>query len=136
MLEKNLNLISENNYEIIDKNIFKKETYNYFTRSYDIIFVDPPFLENKIEEIILFIKNNKLLKKNGIGIIHRNKKKVDKFPIYFNIIDQRNYGVSKILFFTINKYFFVSFLLIPQKVDRMDLLRELCQVKLFLNKTK
>ena len=102
VLEKNLNLISGNNYEIIDRNIFKKETYNYFTKSYDIIFIDPPFLENKIEEIILFLKKNKLLKKNGIGIIHRNKKKVDKFPTYFNIIDQRKYGVSKILFFTIN----------------------------------
>ena len=53
VLEKNLNLISGNNYEIIDRNIFKKETYNYFTKSYDIIFIDPPFLENKIEEIIL-----------------------------------------------------------------------------------
>ena len=102
VLEKNLNLISGNNYEIIDRNIFKKETYNYFTKSYDIIFIDPPFLENKIEEIILFLKKNKLLKKNGIGIIHRNKKKVDKFQTYFNIIDQRKYGVSKILFFTIN----------------------------------
>ena len=100
ILQKNLELISNNNFEIIDKNIFKKDTYNYITKSYDLIFIDPPFIEKKIKEIFLFLDHCKLLKKNGVGIIHRNKNNKERLPQNVKIIDERNYGVSKILFFS------------------------------------
>ena len=40
----------------------------------------------------------KLLKDNGIIIIHRYKKEDDIFPNKFNIIIKKNYGISKIIF--------------------------------------
>ena len=39
-----------------------------------------------------------LLKKKGIIIIHRNKKEKDNFPKEFNIILEKTYGISKIIF--------------------------------------
>ena len=38
------------------------------------------------------------LKKEGILILHRNKSAKEKFPNYFQIIDERIYGVSKVTF--------------------------------------
>ena len=99
VLEKNLKLLPNNNFEIINKDLFSKDTYNSLNKNYDLVFMDPPFLENKIEEIFLYLKNYKLLKKNGIGIMHRNKKKKESFSSSIKIIDERNYGISKILFF-------------------------------------
>ena len=66
--------------------------------TFDLIFCDPPFINKDIENIIKFIYINKLLKKNGILIIHRNKNSKDKMPLYFNIIDERTYGISKIIY--------------------------------------
>ena len=41
---------------------------------------------------------NKILKENGIIIIHRHKKEIDTFPKKFNVIDKKKYGISKIIF--------------------------------------
>jgi len=48
--------------------------------------------------LIELIFNESLLKKNGIIIVHRNKNTNDKFPDYFKVIDERTYGISKIIF--------------------------------------
>ncbi len=74
---------------------FVKKKINF---TFDLIFCDPPFINKDIENIIKFIYINKLLKKNGILIIHRNKNSKDKMPLYFNIIDERTYGISKIIY--------------------------------------
>ena len=42
------------------------------------------------------------MKKNGIIIFHRKKNIIDKIPNYFKIIDERIYGISKIIFGTIS----------------------------------
>jgi len=36
--------------------------------------------------------------KNGIIILHRNKNAMDNFPDYFKFLDERTYGISKIIF--------------------------------------
>jgi len=38
------------------------------------------------------------LKKNGIIILHRNKSTIEKLPDNFELIDERQYGISKIIF--------------------------------------
>ena len=73
-----------------------------FQNMYDLIFIDPPFLEKKIKEIFLFLDHCNLLKKNGVGFIHRNKNHKERLPQNVKIIDERNYGVSKILFFSLD----------------------------------
>ena len=38
------------------------------------------------------------MNKNGILILHRNKNSKEKLPNCFKIIDERIYGISKIIF--------------------------------------
>ena len=98
ILKKNiekLNAKKESNIYFIDVFKFvKKKIIN----NYDLIFCDPPFKCNEINNLIKFIFINKFLKKNGILILHRNKVSKDDFPDDFYKIDERTYGISKIIF--------------------------------------
>ena len=76
--------------------IIKKETV--FVSKFDLIFCDPPFKDTNIEKLIELIFNKNLLKKNGVIILHRNKMSNEKLPIYFKLLDERIYGISKIIF--------------------------------------
>ena len=51
-----------------------------------------------VEKLIELIFNKNLLNKNGIIILHRNKTFKEKLPNYFKIVDERIYGISKIIF--------------------------------------
>tara|TARA_B100000767_G_scaffold241278_1_gene237678 strand:- start:1053 stop:1613 length:561 start_codon:yes stop_codon:yes gene_type:complete len=100
ILEKNLNLLKNiDNYEIYKKNFFdffpSNENLNL---KFDIIFIDPPYKEKKINEIIEIILEKKILAQNGILIIHRHKKDNIKLSDKLKIIEDRTYGISKILF--------------------------------------
>ncbi len=99
ILKKNLNnLKSEINYEIIEKDILNKFEFKSLKLKYDVIFLDPPYKERALENILKTIIENKILKDNGIIIIHRHKKEIDAFPKNFHLIDQKKYGISKIIF--------------------------------------
>ena len=63
-----------------------------------MIFLDPPYKERNIFELIDSIINANILKKNGIVVIHRNKKSKDNYPNNFKILDIRKYGASKIIY--------------------------------------
>ena len=65
---------------------------------FDIIFIDPPYKEKRLVDLLDTIIKLKLLKDNGIMIIHRHKKEEDIFPNEFNIMVKKNYGISKIIF--------------------------------------
>ena len=99
LLKKNLNnLKSKNNYKVIEKDIFKEETFSNLNKKSKIIFLDPPYQNKNIEKILNIIRNLDLLDKNGIIILHRHKKEIINLPKKYEIIDQRNYGISKIIF--------------------------------------
>ena len=99
ILKKNLNdLKSEINYEIIESDIINKFEFKSLKLKYDLIFLDPPYKEQALEKILNIIIENKILKDNGIIIIHRHKKEVDTFPENFHLIDEKKYGISKIIF--------------------------------------
>mgnify|MGYP001193607076 CR=1 FL=1 len=100
ILKKNIKLLKINQkYEIVNNSCF-----NYFnsdselSNKFDIIFIDPPFKEIKINELIEKIIEKKLLKKNGIIIMHRHKKDTIKITSKFKIFEYRKYGISKIFF--------------------------------------
>ncbi len=100
ILEKNLKLLKNNfNYKIIKNDFFRyfdlKRTTEF---KFDIIFIDPPYKELRINKIIEIIKKQQLLSKNGIIIIHRHKKDNIKLTDEINIVDNRNYGISNIFF--------------------------------------
>jgi 16S rRNA (guanine966-N2)-methyltransferase len=65
---------------------------------YDIIFIDPPYKEKKINKLLKKIIESNILKKKFIFIIHRHKKEEEEFPDNFNLIEQKTYGISKVIF--------------------------------------
>ena len=99
ILKKNLlNLKTIKNYSIIEKNILINTDFLEKKEKFDIIFLDPPYKEKKINIILNNLSKFKTLKPDGIIIIHRHKKEVDNFPEEFKIIEEKNYGISKIIF--------------------------------------
>ena len=64
----------------------------------DIIFLDPPYREEKINFLIEKILKKNILNRSGIIIIHRHRKDNIRITEKMNIIDLRLYGVSKIIF--------------------------------------
>ncbi len=100
ILEKNLKSLKNiKNYKIIKNDCFKYFNTNIkFDLRFNIIFIDPPFKELRLNEIIEKILEKKLLKDNGIIIIHRHKKDVIKLTNKINILEKRQYGISNIFF--------------------------------------
>ena len=100
ILEKNLkSLKNVNNYKIYKQNFFNFfSSENYFDLNFDLIFIDPPYKEKKINQIIEKILEKKLLNQNGILIIHRHKKDNINITEKLRIIEDRTYGISRILF--------------------------------------
>ena len=99
VLKKNINSLNiKDNFEIIQKDIFNTQTFNNINKKFDLIFLDPPYKEEKIKELFNIILDNKILKKNSLIIMHRDKKSIDEFSDKFTVVDSRVYGVSKISF--------------------------------------
>ena len=99
VLKKNIdNLKQQDSSSIIEKDIFSENTLKALNDKFDIIFMDPPYKEKKLSDLLNTIIKLKLLKNNGTIIIHRHKKEEDVFPNEFKIIIEKNYGISKIIF--------------------------------------
>ena len=99
VLKKNIfNLNFQDNSTIIENDIVNKINFKIFERKFDIIFMDPPYKEKNLPKILDNIINAKLLNDNGIIIIHRHKKEKDIFPDEFKIIEEKTYGISRVLF--------------------------------------
>ena len=100
ILKKNINELDTNkNYDLIEQNIFNEKIYINLNKKYDLIFIDPPYEEKKIEKIFYLINNFKILKKKGYIILHRNKNSESFVLNNFETIDVRSYGISKIFFY-------------------------------------
>ena len=100
ILKKNiLNFECQNKTEIIVENIFNiKNLTQFYNKKFEIIFLDPPYKEKKLSNLLNDILSLKLLKKDGIIIIHRHKKEEENYPEKFNILKIKTYGISKIIF--------------------------------------
>ena len=99
ILKKNIDNLKQQSYSnIIQKDIFSEDTLKELNDKFDIIFMDPPYKEKKLSNLLDTIIKLKLLKDNGVIIIHRHKKEEDIFPNEFNIIIEKSYGISKIIF--------------------------------------
>ena len=103
ILKKNLSdLKTINNYQILELDINKNFESKKINDKFDIIFLDPPFKDKNLEELLDNINKKNILKKNGIMIIHRHKKENDSLPDSLKIIDEKIYGLSKITFSSFN----------------------------------
>ena len=99
ILKKNLDLLNLNKYAII----IEKDAYNFSQSQdnlliFDLIFLDPPFKYNKLNQLIEKIKKMKITSKNTLIIIHRNKKISENISKDLIISKEKSYGLSKIIF--------------------------------------
>ena len=93
---KDLNL--KHKCEIINEDILNKIDFNKFNQEFDLIFLDPPFKEKKVSLLLEKINKSKILKIDSMIILHRHTNEKDVFPNFVNILEQKNYGNSKIFF--------------------------------------
>ena len=101
ILKKNiLNLGYQGSSLVVERNILNQLNFKNFDNKFDIIFMDPPYKEKGLAKILLDIIETKTLEDKGIVIIHRHKKEEDEFPKEFQIIEEKTYGISKVLFGT------------------------------------
>jgi len=100
ILKKNIKKLGlENKIKIFTDDVFKIIKENDLLNSkFNLIFCDPPFRNSNIKVLFDLLFENKILKKDGIIILHRNKNFKEELPDYFKIIDERSYGISKIVF--------------------------------------
>ena len=80
-LKNKVKIFFEDVFEIIKKK-------NIFESKFDLIFCDPPFKDANIEKLIELVFNKKLLGKNGIIILHRNKTTREKLPNCIEIVEE------------------------------------------------
>jgi len=84
--------------------VFNENAFNFFNieelknGKLDLIFLDPPYKEEKINEILENIAKLKLLKESGLIVLHRHKKTKDVIGEKFLIKRSVKYGISKIIF--------------------------------------
>ena len=99
ILKKNTSTLDlEEKFEIFKENCFNfSNVKKILNEKFDLIFIDPPFKEIKINKIIETIKDKQILSKKGIIIIHRHIKDDIKITEKLKILDERNYGISKII---------------------------------------
>jgi len=100
ILQKNLKSLKNiKNYEIIKDDCFRFfDSNEVFEFKFDLIFIDPPYKEIRVKELIAKIKSKKILAPNGVLIIHRHKNDLLKIYDELNLIEERTYGISKVYF--------------------------------------
>tara|TARA_Y100001970_G_scaffold279854_1_gene387895 strand:+ start:58 stop:621 length:564 start_codon:yes stop_codon:yes gene_type:complete len=99
VLKKNLNLLKLNKYsKIIEKDAYDIYQSKLNFKKFDLIFLDPPFRDDKINKLIEIIKRMKITSNKSVIIIHRNKKIVENISKDLTISKEKNYGLSKIIF--------------------------------------
>lgn len=104
ILKKNIE-----NLRLIEKCKIKKISIHEYLeteipkRKYDLIFLDPPFKDTKINELLLKIFEKNILRYQGIIIIHRDSKKNHIFPEIISIKEKKTYGISQIFFCGLNQ---------------------------------
>ena len=84
--------------KIIEKDIFGQLNFNILDSKYDIIFIDPPYIKKSLDKLLKKILQSKILNEQGIIIIHRHKNEEDKLQEFFNVLEEKNYGISKLIF--------------------------------------
>mgnify|MGYP001472951378 FL=1 len=99
ILKRNIiNINCQDNVIIIENDIIKNFNFGVIKEKVDIIFMDPPYKEKNLSQLISKINLSNILNVNGIVIIHRHKEEIDTFPESFKILEEKCYGISKVIF--------------------------------------
>lgn len=102
ILKKNItNLDLSKKCDVLERDILNDFNFKELNKSFDIIYLDPPFKEKNINSLIMKINKSNILKKNGVIILHRHKNENDQFISESSIIEEKQYGISKIIFLSL-----------------------------------
>ena len=98
VLKRNLLDLKLKNYKIVEKNAYDHNTLTELDKNFDLIFLDPPYKDKNLEILLKNIQDRFLLKSNGIIILHRHKDTKDNIPTGFKILEEKKYGISRVIF--------------------------------------
>ena len=79
--------ISEN--QIKKENILESK-FNNIDREISLVFIDPPYLINPFEKILINLNKSKILSNNALVIIECSNKINLSFPSFFSIYNKKN----------------------------------------------
>ena len=80
----------------VDLSIEKFGNENIF---YDIIFLDPPYIESLVTDTLFKIVNTGILASGGIIVAETDTKLIDNIPSSLYLYDVRAYGLANFLFY-------------------------------------
>jgi 16S rRNA (guanine(966)-N(2))-methyltransferase RsmD len=95
----NLTRLKNDNYQVYNSDYIKLINYlKNNERSYDIIFLDPPYDYHIINELITMLIDNNLIKENGIIVGELSQEEVvfDNYQDYYKYKD-KSYGSTRIV---------------------------------------
>ena len=100
ILKKNLSsFANKENFKIFNYDCFEFfNSQKKIDKKFDVIFLDPPYIVERINQLIEQIIKKNILNKNSLMIIHRHKKDKIEITKKVKILDTRNYGNSKVYF--------------------------------------
>ena len=102
ILKSNLtSLKNVENYEIIEKDIYNENLGLRTKNKFDIIFLDPPYKDKNLDKLFSKIELSKIISNDGIIILHRHKDEKEFISSNYKIIEEKKYGISKILFISL-----------------------------------
>ena len=103
ILKKNLQSLKLiENFEIIEKDIYDINFFKSLNKKFDVIFMDPPYKDKNLDLLLNNIKNENVLNKKGVLVVHRHKNEKDLIPEKLKVIEEKKYGLSKIIFLSIS----------------------------------
>ena len=107
VLKKNIQLLGfESKCQVIQNDVEKIEKiFKNLKIKFNLVFLDPPFLNKNINIIIDKIYDMKILNDNALIIIHRNKNTEEKYSKRLEELKVEKYGKSKIVFAKISNFF-------------------------------
>ena len=99
ILKTNINNLKVNDKcNLIEKNIFENFSFDQIDNKFNIIFIDPPFKSENVNFLLDEIHKAKILKKNSLIILHRHSKENLTLNDNLKILEEKTYGISKIIF--------------------------------------
>jgi len=103
ILKKNLQSLKLiENFEIIEKDIYDINFFKSLNKKFDVIFMDPPYKDKNLDLLLNNIKNENVLNEKGVLVVHRHKNEKDLIPEKLKVIEEKKYGLSKIIFLSIS----------------------------------
>lgn len=98
-IKENINNLKIDNYSIIfDDYMNALKTFKNNNIKFDIVFLDPPYKYNYIDDVISYMIDNDLLNKDALIICEfENSIKIDYKEL--SIIKEKKYGYKKVIIF-------------------------------------